>query len=173
MNINLLPLSMKNYMYGLKKILIWSIIIAFIIWVTLAIFMLFYMDTATIFAVSSLFLLFILICIFPFFLHYKTSQSTVQMDSTKISILDHKGICWREIRYENISNFRVETITGFFYGVNQERCHNDFICLFLNGNNSIPYASFSKLFYHKDFCMIAYDPAALEWIRARMADKGD
>ena len=160
-------------MYGLQKILIGSIIIAFIIWVTLTIFMLFYMGTVTIIAVSSLFLLFILICIFPFFLHYKTSQSTVHMDSTKISILDQKGICWREIRYEDISNFRVETITGFFYGVNQERCHNDFICLFLNGNNSIPYASFSKLFSHKDFCMIAYDPAALEWIKAKMADKGD
>ena len=111
---------------------------------------------------ASVFLLIIPLALIPCLWHYKTSQSSVEILSDRIKVLDKNGTCWREICYDTITYIGVESISGFFYGQDHSRATYKYICMFLNGHAKIPNATYSELFKHKDFFMLCYAEDALD-----------
>lgn len=87
-------------------------------------------DVFTAVFVSGTFLLIIPLAIAPCLLHYRTSQSTVEFSLDCIKVVDAKGECWRELSYDSISDVRVESISGFFYGQDRDQIENNYICVF-------------------------------------------
>ena len=106
----------------------------------------FFKDLTTGIIFTSILLLITTPLMIPGFLFEKISQSTVRFAEDRIQVLDKKGICWRTIFYREITNVRIEEVSGFFYGQNQNLFRNTYICIFLNRSTSIPDVSFSKLF---------------------------
>lgn len=159
MEINLMPIGLKKQMNTIKKVSICAEIGV--------VFLLLLMGVAGFFKNSTTGIIFSFILLLittplmiPGFMFEKISQSTVRFTKEQIQILDKKGMCWRTIFYRDITDVRIEVVSGFFYGQNQHMFRNTYICVFLNGLTSIPDVSFSKLFTDKDFIMLGYHAEA-------------
>lgn len=116
---------------------------------------------------SILFLSIVPLALIPCLRHYRVSQSSVEFSYDCIRVLDRKGVCWRKIPYNTISNISTESISGFFYGEDRHYTSHTYICVFLNGQIGIPEVSYDKLFAHKDFFMLHYEDSALTMLSNR------
>lgn len=161
--IDLVPSGIKNQIKMINRVSICTEVCAItllaVMWVAG-----FFHDFETGIIFSSAFLLVTTPLLLPGFMFNKVSQSTVSFASDQIHILDKRGVCWRLIDYNTITDVRVEEISGFFYGHNKDMFRNKYVCIFLNGATSIPIVPYKNLFTEKDFIMFGYHPEALQWL---------
>lgn len=108
------------------------------------------------------FLLVIPLALIPCLRHYKTSQSSVEILQDRMRVLDKRGVCWREIYFDAVTNIGVENISGFFYGQDRHQAKHTYICVFLHGCTKIPDVAYSDLFTRKDFFALYYTEDALD-----------
>ena len=160
----LVPVSMKQLMTTIKRVGVCAEIFAIALVIILGATG-FFSDLTTVILFSVLIHLLIAPVLIPGFLYDKVSQSTVCLTESRMQILDKSGNCWRTIDYRDITDVRVEKVSGFFYGRNKELYQSCYICVFLNGSTTIPDVSFAKLFSHEEFFMFAYHPDALARIQ--------
>ena len=99
--------------------------------------------------------------LFPIAFYSNTIWSTVTFSSEQIIVRNYKGRVWRKISYNSITSVRTEEIADFFYGQHRETWVENYICIFLNDNESVPDIPYHKLFGHPDFFMMQYDEKAV------------
>ena len=161
--IDLIPIDLKNQIKMIKGVSICTEVCAItllaVMWVVG-----FFHDFETGIIFSSAFLLVTTPLLLPGFMFNKVSQSSVSFVSDQIRILDKRGVCWRLIDYNTITDVRVEEISGFFYGHNKDMFRNKYVCIFLNGATNIPNVPYKNLFTEKDFIMFGYHADALQWL---------
>lgn len=161
--IDLIPRGIKNQIKTINRVSICTevcaIILLAVMWVAG-----FFHDFETGIIFSSIFLLITTPLLLPGFMFNKVSQSSVSFASDQIRILDKRGVCWRSIDYNIITDVRVEEISGFFYGHNKDMFRNKYVCIFLNGETNIPNVPYKNLFAEKDFIMFGYHADALQWL---------
>lgn len=126
-----------------------------------------FQDIFSAFFSSAVFLLIMPFALIPCLRHYKVSQSSVEILSDRIKVLDKRGVCCREIHFDTINRIRVESIAGFFYGQDRNQSEHKYICIFLNDCTQIPNAEYDKLFKHKDFFMLYYSEDALDFLSCK------
>ncbi|MBQ4102403.1 MAG: hypothetical protein IJC85_05915 [Oscillospiraceae bacterium] len=167
MEVDLMPICLKKQMNTIKKVSICVEIGVVFLLLVMGIAG-FFKDLTTGIIFTSILLLITTLLMIPGFLFEKISQSTVRFAEDRIQVLDKNGICWRTIFYREITNVRIEEVSGFFYGQNQNLFRNTYICIFLNGSTSIPDVSFSKIFTDKDFIMLGYHAEVFLWLRQEL-----
>ena len=160
----LVPVGIKKLMKTIRTVGICTEIFVIVLVIVLGVTRRF-SDLAAGILFSVLIHLLIAPVLIPGFLYDKVSQSTVCLTESRMQILDKSGNCWRTIDYRDITDVRVEKVSGFFYGRNKELYQSCYICVFLNGSTTIPDVSFAKLFSYEEFVMFAYNPDALARIQ--------
>ena len=104
----------------------------------------------------------------PGFIYYKTSHSKIRILDNQIQVIGPKGDCWRSIKFEDITNVKVEKIEDFFYGQYRHEFVFDYICIYLNNSTEKPIVSYNRTFRDKNFFMINYDEELFEVIKSRV-----
>ena len=163
LEINLMPIGIKKLMSVVRRISICTVVcmFAFLIYIWGAgVFDCF----VTGIGCSLLFLFVIIPILRPGIVFDKVSQSTVRFVADQMYLLDKKGRCWRTIDYKRITAVRVEEVSGFFYGQNQDLFRGKYVCVFLNGLTNIPNVSYAQLFTEKDFIMFGFNEEAIHWL---------
>lgn len=100
----------------------------------------------------------------PGLLYDRISQSTVLLSSNKLFVLDKRGRCWRCVEYSSISKITSEDVPGFFYGKDKCECVNKYICIYIDGQETIPEVSYAKLFRHNGFLLFSFQQRAMDYI---------
>ena len=160
----LVPVGIKKLMKTIRTVGICTEIFVIVLVIVLGVTRRF-SDLAAVILFSVLIHLITAPLLLPGLLFDKVSQSTVCLTESRMQILDKSGNCWRTIDYRDITDVRVEKVSGFFYGRNKELYQSCYICVFLNGSTTIPDVSFAKLFSYEEFVMFAYNPDALARIQ--------
>lgn len=107
------------------------------------------------------------IVLMPGLLFGRVSQSTVFLSGDTIRFVSERGVCWRQIDYNAITDIRVEEVPGFFYGRYKKQFRSKYICLFLNNLSVIPEVSYVKLYKHDSFTMIGYSKEVADYLFKR------
>ena len=163
LEISLMPINIKKLMHIVRKLCICVAVgmLTFLsfMWVNGV-----FDSFKTGIACSLLFLLVNIPILRPGIVYDKVSQSTVRFLTNQMCFFDKRGRCWRIIDYKEITDVRVEDVSGFFYGENQDRIKNKYVCVFLNGSKDIPKVPYRDLFNEEDFIMFGYNDEAMHWL---------
>ena len=163
LEISLMPINIKKLMCTVRKLCICVAVGTFTLlsfmWVVGV-----FDSYKTGIACSLLFLLVNIPILRPGIAFDKVSQSTVRFFSHQMCLFDKRGRCWRIVNYKEITDVRVEDVSGFFYGQNQDRVKDKYVCVFLNGSMDIPNVPYRHLFNEEDFIMFGYNDQAIHWL---------
>lgn len=164
--IDLMPIGIKKLMSVVRRISICTALCLFVFVAFLWIVEVFdRLETGI--GCSLLVFLATILILRPGLMFDKVSQSTVRFATDQMYLLDQKGRRWRTIDYNTITTVRVEEVSGFFYGQNQDMFRNKYVCIFLNGSTNIPNVSYVHLFTEKDFIMFGFNEEALHWLHQK------
>lgn len=169
LEIDLMPISIKNQMRAIRIVSVWAVGCTFTLLIAMFLFGII-QDVVTALVFSFILLFVTTPLLIPGFRYDKISQSKICFTSDRICILDKKGECWRSIDYSIISDIQIKDVTGFFYGENKNMYKSTYICIFLNGITDVPPVPFAKLFTENDFIMFGYQAEALQLVLRKYRD---
>ncbi len=104
----------------------------------------------------------------------RIDRSTVTLAQESIQVKDHRGRIWRDIPYTSITAVKKESHAGSFgyarkpFRTDQiyDPIPQDYICVYLNGNETAPDAFiFHRFFKSPDFLPIGFDQAVYDQLR--------
>ncbi len=107
----------------------------------------------------------------------RIDRSTVTLAQESIQVKDHRGRIWRDIPYASITAVKKESHAGSFgyarkpFRTDQiyDPIPQDYICVYLNGNETAPDAFiFHRFFKSPDFLPIGFDQAVYDQLRNRL-----
>ena len=159
-----IPTAMRNTIRTTQRVAIYTVF-ANVLLLLFAIFTGAFPDVFTGLFLSVVSLSITTSLLIPGLKYGKISMSEVHFSGNEMQIFSARGMCWRTVSYEAITAITVENVQGFFYGRNHDLWKNDFICIFLNGTQSMPEVSFKKKFTSKEFIMIAYCPEVMNLLQ--------
>lgn len=167
---SLVPLGYKKYMWGLRRICVIFLLGTIAALILMSILGVWH-DVPTGIGCSVLIMTIPIICLTPYLVHERVSQSVVEFTDECISVTDRHGRCWRTIRYTEISKVQVEKVTGFFFGQNKEKWCTEHICFYLTDSTDVPAVSYAKLYKHKDFFMMGYQKETVALLKKMLPHK--